>query len=254
MARRAQRDHAAAGLPTARQLQRASLRERGLPVPERLRAAGPPRRPGRTRSRSRAARALLDPRWRPDHRHRQPARRHADGHHQPHHRRVDQLPARRARLPRAAVAERRGVRSCLGRLRPARPGGGPALDAREHRRVRWRPARRDDRRRVRRRLLGVLAAHLAAGARSVRPRGDGERQLHEHAAGERRADRHAVRRGVRLHRSGHRCHLHAREDRRRAARQPGLPGRAVADLGRDGAPGGPSQGGGRRAGSPASRC
>ena len=69
-----------------------------------------------------------------------------------------------------------------------------------------------------------------------------------------RADRHAVRRGVRLHRSGYRCHLHARKDRRRAARQPGLPGRAVADLGRDGAPERTQPRQWPPGGSPASHC
>lgn len=52
-------------------------------------------------------------------------------------------------------------------MRPARPGGGAAVGAAQHRRVRRRPGQGHDRWRVRRRLVGVRADDLATGSRPV---------------------------------------------------------------------------------------
>ena len=117
----------------------------------------------------------------------------------------DQLPAWRVRLPRAPGADPRVRARRVGQLRDARPGGRPALGARQHRGLRRRRRQRDDLRRVGRLVRRERAHRLAARARAV-PQGDRrERRLlrrqrgdaRPRAAGRQRADGREVRVGRR---------------------------------------------------------
>ena len=146
--------------------------------------AAPPRPPARTR---------LDPRRRPDPG-RRPQLRRLQARGGRRRRRHDQLPAGRARLPRAS-------RACVG---PGRPGGqlradgpasGAALGPAQHRAVRRRPAQRDDRRPVSRRPVGARPPRLARIARAVPARDRAERRIRADAAAARR--RRGGRPGVR---------------------------------------------------------
>ena len=80
--------------------------------------------------------------------------------------------------------------SRVGQLRPARPGGGAAVGARQHRGLRRRPEPRDDCRPVGRRDVGAQPDRVAAGEGPVPPGDRPERRI------ERRRRRHqpAVRR------------------------------------------------------------
>ena len=159
--------------------------ERGLPLPEHLDAAHrrrAPTRPG------------VDPRGRvhPGLGRPIPVRRRAAREARRRRGGDDQLPARRARLPAPAGADRRAHSSTGNEgLRPAR---GARLGAREHRGLRRRPRERDHLRRVRGRHERGHAARPPQGARPV-PQGDpAERRLqhgqHPRARGE---DRRALR-------------------------------------------------------------
>ena len=164
--------------------------QRGLPVPERLHA-------GAARPQWRwPAGAGVDPRRRPGPGRRPRLRRHqARGGR--HGRRHDQLPARRARLPRAPGARlpRRGRQ-----LRADGPAGGAALGPAQHRAVRRRPAQRDHRGPVGRGPVGPGPDGLARRPRAV-PAGDrAERYVRAEpaAAGHGRGGRRDVRHGRRL--------------------------------------------------------
>ena len=161
---------------------------RGLPVPQRLHADAAPRRE--------PAGARVDPRrwfhrgWRPQLRRLQ-ARggRHRRGH--------DQLPPRRARVPRPSGA-RVAARWPGRQLRPDGPDRRAALGQAQHRTVRRGPAQRHDRRAVGRRRVGARPAGLASLAWAV-PAGDrAERRVRTDPAAAR--CRRGRRRGVR-HRS-----------------------------------------------------
>ena len=138
-----------------------------------------------------------------------------------HRGRLVQLPARRLRLPRPPVAECRGRRSRLGRLRRPRPAGGDRLGAPQHRRLRGRSAPRHDRRRVGGWLVGLRAAGVAADARPARGRDHPERQLCESAAVCSRERGHGVRRLGGLPGHCDRRRLPAREVAARPARRDG---------------------------------
>ncbi len=144
--------------------------------------------------RRRVRRRRLEP---SDHRGRDPgaARRRGGG--------DGQLPARRARLPRARRDRRRGVRA-LRQRRAARSDPRARVGARQRRRVRRRSGERDDLRRVGRRDQRERAARAAARAPAV-PQGD-------------RAERRGVDRAPArsLARAGARVHA----ARRRAPRSP----------------------------------
>ena len=124
LARRPRRDAVRGELPADRErLRAAGPVQRGLPVPQRLHAHAPPRRP--------PARARVDPRRRP-HPGRGPQLRRCEARRGRHGGRHHQLPARPARLPgapRAGPAPRRPERQ----LRPDGPAGGAALGAAQHR-------------------------------------------------------------------------------------------------------------------------
>ena len=121
------------------------------------------------RSGSRPAGTGVDPRRRP-----RPGRRPQLRRHQArggrHGRRHDQLPPRRARLPRAPGA-RLPARRPGRKLRPDGPAGGPALGPAQHRAVRRRPAQRDHRGPVSRRPVGAGPDGLARRPRAL-PAGD----------------------------------------------------------------------------------
>ena len=153
--------------PDARHRRERSAR-RGLPVSERLHAGGRQRE---------AARVLLDSRRRLRARLRLRAavRRLAAGHARRRRRRDHPLSPRRARLPLSRRARRREV----GRNRkrgPTRSDRRARMGARQHRGVRRRPGKRDDRRRIGR-IDGVRNVARDAGrARFVQARHPAERR------------------------------------------------------------------------------
>ncbi len=147
------------------------------------------------------ARAGVDPRRRS-----RPGRRPQLRRHQArggrHGRRHDQLPPRRARLPRAPGA-RLPARRPSRKLRLDGPAGGPALGPAQHRAVRRRPAQRDHRGPVGRRPVGARPAGLARRPRALPAGHRAERHVRAEpaAAGHGRGGRRDVRHGRRLRRT-----------------------------------------------------
>ncbi len=181
----------AAALPERGLLVPRRRHERGLPLPERLdaREVGP----------REAAGARLHLRRRiPERRRLRAALRRREHGPQGHRRGVVELPHEHLRLLRASGADEGVAAPRLGQLRPARPGGGAAVGAAEHRRIRRRPGAGDHRRRIggidfRQRADGVSALERPDGRRDLRKR-RGDCQPASAAARRSGAERREVRR------------------------------------------------------------
>ncbi len=143
----------------------------------------------------------VDPRGRLRQRQRRHLSRALVGGQGPHRRRHDQLPVGCARFPGSPVARcaRHGRQ-----LRAGRPAGRAALGPRQHRRVRWRSAEGDHRRRIRGRHVGVRSPGGAGLGRAV-PRGDHPERAVSGAgrSGVRAAPEHGLRDRGRLSQSRH---------------------------------------------------